>query len=106
MPLPHGLYEALLDESLRDVLQKHPELRSVFGKLDPEEESSRYASFVAKVLEQALRVEAEPGARLRLCNELIACIAGRPADGVLAARRLVEVPKSVLLEVTPRAYAE
>lgn len=69
MPLPHGLYEALLDESLRDVLQKHPELRSVFGKLDPEEESSRYASFVAKVLEQALRIEAEPGARLRLCNE-------------------------------------
>ena len=27
MSLPHGVYEALLDESLQDVLQKHPELR-------------------------------------------------------------------------------
>ena len=35
--LPQGIYEALLDEELNSILQRHPELRSVFGKLDPEE---------------------------------------------------------------------
>ena len=43
-----GLYEALLDEHLRDVLKRHPELRTVLAKIDPEEQPSRYASFVAE----------------------------------------------------------
>jgi hypothetical protein len=78
MPLPHGVYEALLDENLRGVLQEHPELRSIFGKLDPEEEPSRYAMFVAKVFEHALRLETDPLVRLRLCNEVIERITGTP----------------------------
>jgi hypothetical protein len=45
--LPQGIYEALLDEELNSILQRHPELRSVFGKLDPEEEPARYAAFLA-----------------------------------------------------------
>ena len=36
--LPQGIYEALLDEELNSILRQHPELRSVFGKLDLEEE--------------------------------------------------------------------
>ncbi|WP_298438700.1 hypothetical protein [Geobacter sp.] len=36
--LAPGLYEALLDESLRDALARRPELRRVFGKIDPEEQ--------------------------------------------------------------------
>jgi hypothetical protein len=43
--LPQGIYEALLDEELNSILQQHPELRSVFGKLDPEEEPTRYAAW-------------------------------------------------------------
>jgi len=35
--LPQGIYEVLLDEELSSILQRYPELRSVFGKLDPEE---------------------------------------------------------------------
>jgi len=45
--LSHGIYEALLDESLRETLARHPELRTVFGKIDPEEQPAKYASFVA-----------------------------------------------------------
>ena len=41
-PAP-GLYDALLDELLRDTLNRHPELRTVFGKIDQEELPSRYA---------------------------------------------------------------
>jgi len=32
--LPPGIYEALLSEELRGLLDDHPELRPVFGKID------------------------------------------------------------------------
>ena len=51
-PIAHGIYEALLDEYLRDLLAQYPELRTIFGKLDPEEQPARYATFVAKVIER------------------------------------------------------
>ena len=41
-PIAHGIYEALLDEQLRDVLKRHPELRTVMAKIDPEEQPPRY----------------------------------------------------------------
>lgn len=56
MSLNPGIYEALLDEGLKEVLARHAELRSVFGKLDPEEEPNRLAAFVSRVLEKALRL--------------------------------------------------
>jgi len=52
MELSEGIYDALLDDGLQGVLSRHPELRSVFGKLDPEEEPRRLAAFVGKVLLQ------------------------------------------------------
>jgi hypothetical protein len=36
-PLAHGIYEALIDEYLRDALVLRPELRTVLGKTDSEE---------------------------------------------------------------------
>jgi hypothetical protein len=36
-----GIYEELHHLHLQDLLDRHPELRSVFGKLDPEEEIGR-----------------------------------------------------------------
>jgi hypothetical protein len=45
---PFGIYEALLDGDLKSLLERHPELRSVFGKIAPEEEPSRYASFLTR----------------------------------------------------------
>gem|GEM_PF-4240219 len=32
--LAPGIYEALLDEYLRDTLARHPELRPFWGKID------------------------------------------------------------------------
>ena len=104
--LPQGIYEALLDEELNSILQQHPELRSVFGKLDPEEEPTRYAAFVARVVEKALRLEDDPLTRLRICNELIERIAGMPSAESLKNKRLVSRDKPVLLEITPPHYAE
>ena len=100
----HGIYEALIDEYLRDALDKHPELRTVFGKIDPEEQPARYAAFVAKVLEQALREEAEPDKRLLLCNKILGHIALEPGRSHLEKHRLVPEQKPILLEITPPHY--
>ncbi|MEO8428721.1 MAG: phospholipase D-like domain-containing protein, partial [Verrucomicrobiota bacterium] len=104
--LPQGIYESLFDEELSSILQQNPELRSVFGKLDPEEEPTRYAAFLARVVEKALRLENDPLNRFRICNELVEHIAGHPSTSSLSARRLVPKDKSVLLEITPPYYAE
>lgn len=104
MSLSPGIYEALLDEGLKGVLARHPELRSIFGKLDPEEEPARLAAFVSKVLEQALRFEADSATRFQVCNELLRQL-GQLADRrFLANRQLVSTENPVLLEITPASY--
>ena len=106
MSLPHGIYETLLDEELDSILQHHPELRSVFGKLDAEEEPARYAAFIARLVEKALRLEDDPETRLRLCNEIVERIAGNQATQFFQGNRLVKADKPVLLEITPPNYAQ
>jgi superfamily II DNA or RNA helicase len=103
--LPDGIYEALLDEELGSILQRHPELRSVFGKLDPEEEPVRYAAFLARLVEKALRLEDDPATRQRICNQIVEQLADNPSAGFLRNNRLLTANKPVLLEVTPPHYA-
>lgn len=102
--IAHGIYEALIDEYLRDALAQHPELRTVFGKIDAEEQPGLYASFVAKVLEQALREESDPEKRLALCNWIIGRVANEPGRGYLEKHRLVGQKNPILLEITPPNY--
>ena len=102
--LAFGIYEALLDELLQDALGQHPELRSVFGKIDQEDQPAIYASFVAKVIEQALREEKDPEKRLDICNRILGQVASEPGLSHLAKRRLVQEKKPILLEITPSNY--
>ena len=102
----HGLYEALIDEYLRDTLARNPELRPVFGKIDPEEQPARYASFVARVLEQALREESAPEKRVALCNHILEHVANGPGRGHLEKHRLIQDQKPLLLEITPPHYGK
>lgn len=102
--LPPGIYEALLSESIQDVLARQPELRTVFSKIDPEEQPSRYAAFTAKVLEQALREESDPEERLALCNQVLGYVCQDPRKGHLKKYYLVAEKKSILLEITPPHY--
>ena len=103
-PVTPGIYEALIDEYLRDALALQPELRTVFGKIDPEEQPAKYASFVAKVLEQALREESDSEKRLALCNLILGHVANEPGRGHLEKHRLVSHLKPILLEITPPNY--
>lgn len=100
----YGIYEALLDEYLREALASRPELRTVFGKIDPEEQPARYAAFVAKVLEQALREESDSEKRLALCNLILGQVAREPGRSHLEKHRLIQDPKPILLEITPPHY--
>jgi superfamily II DNA or RNA helicase/HKD family nuclease len=106
LSLSPGLYEALLSEQLRDVVERHPELRSIFGKLDDEEKPARYAAFISRVLEKALRAETDVAARLRLCNEIVTLIAGKGSTAHLADQRLIDCEKAVLRQVTPTYFGE
>jgi superfamily II DNA or RNA helicase/HKD family nuclease len=104
--LPYGLYDALLDEELHEELSRHPELRSVLGKIDAEEQPARYAAFLAKVVEQALREQPDPHVRFAIYNRLIEVISSESGAGHLAKRRLIQAQKQVLLEITPPGYGK
>jgi superfamily II DNA or RNA helicase/HKD family nuclease len=104
LPLTPGLYDVLLDRTLREILAANPELRAVLKKIDSAEQPVRYASFVAKLLEQALRCEADPEKRLALCNCIIEVLAANAGMDHLHRHKLVAAGKSLLLEVTPPHY--
>jgi len=104
--LPFGLYDALLDERLHDALQRTPDIRSVLSKIDIEEQPSRYAAFVAKIVENALRQEADPDEQLHLCNRLISILSEDGARTHLEKHRLVSAEKQILSEITPPHYAK
>lgn len=101
---PCGIYDALLDQSLRDILAQVPELRTVLGKIDIEEQPARYASFVAKIIERTLREVDTPEERLSLANRIIDLLARETGLAHLAHHRLVTTPKPLLLEITPPHY--
>ena len=102
--LPYGLYDRLLDEDLAETLKRYPELRSMLGKLDFEEQPHRYADFIGKVLEQALREEKNSDARLVLCNHLIEMMSNRFEKERFKGRRLKKAKQPLLLEITPPHY--
>ena len=98
--LPPGIYEALLSEDLRALLDAHPELRPVFGKIDDESSAHTYSQFVWQVLRAALPA-LKPDQRLGLVNRLITLISA--TDGLDYTRRqsLLSAPEPVLRELRP-----
>jgi hypothetical protein len=96
-----GIYEELRHLRLQELLDQHPELRSVFGKLDPEEEPARYTAFVSRVLEQALREERDPTVRLEIANRVIELISGFQDHEHLANRTLLPDSRPLLVEISP-----
>jgi superfamily II DNA or RNA helicase/HKD family nuclease len=104
--LAFGLYDALIDERLQSALRANPELRTVLSKVDPEEQPARYAAFVAKVIESALRHETKPSERLEICNRLIAILSEHKERIYLAKHKLISTERQILSEVTPPYYGK
>src|SRR5689334_9021352 len=99
MPLAAGIYDQLIDEEVRALLDRNPEVRSVIGKLEADEEPERFAWFVSRLLEKALRQQTDSTARLRLCNALIQQISDAPGLDFLGEKKLNEPDGRVLMEV-------
>ncbi len=99
-----GIYDALVSEDIRQILDIHPELRTVFAKIDSEEQPARYSAFVAKVLERALREETKVENRLELCNQIIGLLSNPQKKQHLSSNRLIESERSLLLEITPQNF--
>jgi len=100
----YGIYDALLDNHLLEMLERFPELRTVFGKLDAEEQPDRYADFVARVVRQVLKEETDPDNRRRICNAVLEQMYSG-TEHQATVRQLVAGKKSVLQEITPPDYA-
>jgi superfamily II DNA or RNA helicase len=98
-PLPPGLYEQLLDETLQQRIAAVPELRAILRQLDDEAAPHSYAQFVAQLLQQALR-QLRPDDRLPLLNRLIDLLAAQDGLDYLRRRRLLASDTPVLTEVT------
>lgn len=105
MPLPSGIYDRLVDRDLQNTLSQSPTLRAVFAKLDPEEEPARYAAFLARVLEAALRQIDDTSARLVICNQVIAYVAAQ-SGSFLANATLIDRKDPILTEITPAHFAQ
>lgn len=99
MTLPVGIYDQLIDRQLGDLLASHPELRSILTKLDPEEAPSRYASFLSKVLQTALRCQSSPDEQLALCNAVLEKIGSALPE--LQPLAIPSREKILLTEITP-----
>jgi len=102
--LPQGIYEALLDEDLNSILQRHPELRSVLEN-STQRRAGPLRRLSCKALGKALQLEDDPATRLRLCNQIIERIAGNPTTEFLKAAAY-RGGQSLLLEITPPNYAQ
>jgi hypothetical protein len=100
----HGIYDTLLDQSLYEILAQNPEMRTVLGKIDIEEQPARYATFVARIIEQILLGETDPERRVALCNRIIDFLSGNPDMEYIKQHKLVGARKSLLLEITPPHY--
>lgn len=102
MALPEGLYDQPLDRKTRAILEAHPELRAVIKKIDADESPSRFAGFLARVIEAALRLEESKEKRRVLANHLLSEICKDERAAHLASKELVEQDsKDLLTEITP-----
>jgi hypothetical protein len=66
-----GIYERVQSGLFEKFLCEHSELRAVFEKIDPEEEPAKYAAFVSRIVEAALRQKTTTAERLAICNNLL-----------------------------------
>jgi len=69
-PLPEGLYEALVTDSLRDQLATHPDLKPEFHALDPADSPDVLARHVNEVVRTRL-ANAKPADRVAIVNDLL-----------------------------------
>ncbi len=97
--LPVGIYERLLDEELRDLLNANPDIRPVLHAIDDEAAIHTYAQFVGRLVQQALRVSKQEK-RLALVNRLIGLLSATDGLEFFERKRLLSEDKNLLTEIS------
>lgn len=96
-----GIYERIQSGRLESFLNSHPELRSVFAKIDPEEEPAKYTAFVSRFVEAALRQKNTTAERLTLCNDLLEKVFSHEEMRHAGGDLLPSQEPKLLTEITP-----
>lgn len=97
-PLPSGIYERLLDEELRELLDGNPELKALLRSVDDEESPHAYSKFVAQLLAKALPI-LQRDERATTVNRIIELLSATDGLEFLLRRRLLADRPEMLLEI-------
>lgn len=96
--LPVGVYEKLLDEELKELLDRNPDLKPVLRKIDDEESPQFYAQFVGNLLSKALQI-AKKDKQTQIVNRLIELLSETDGLDYVRRHRLLRDDKNLLTEV-------
>ncbi|MBN2808622.1 MAG: DUF3427 domain-containing protein [Deltaproteobacteria bacterium] len=96
--LPIGIYEKVLDEALKGLLDAQPDLKVVLRKLDDELAPHMYAQFVGKLLEKSLHI-AKNEQRVPLINRVLELLAATDGLDYIDRHKLLSDEKNLLIEV-------
>lgn len=97
-----GIYEQVLDEELKELLDANPDLKPVLRKIDDELAPHMYAQFVEKLLAQALHITKKE-LRVSLINRLLELLSDTDGLNYLQRRRLLYDEKNLLMEIRKSA---
>ena len=93
-----GIYEQILDEQLKDLLDANPDLKPVLRKIDDELAPHIYLQFVGKLLTQALQITKKE-LRISLINRMLELLGETDGLDYLQRCRLLSDEKNLLTEV-------
>lgn len=93
-----GVYERVLDQELRDLLDANPELKPVLRAIDDEALPHTYAQFVGQLVQQALRISKNEH-RMDLVNNLIELLSATDGLEFLRRKLLLSEDKNLLIEI-------
>jgi len=93
-----GIYEQILDEQLKDLLDANPDLKPVLRKIDDELAPHIYSQFVGKLLTQALQITKKE-LRISLINRMLELLGETDGLDYLQRCRLLSDEKNLLTEV-------
>jgi superfamily II DNA or RNA helicase/HKD family nuclease len=93
-----GVYEQVLDEELKELLDSHPELKPILRKIDDEDAPHVYAQFVGRVLSRALHV-AKKDQRVDIINRLLGLLSETDGLDYVQRYRVLADDKNLLTQV-------
>ncbi|WP_419176894.1 DUF3427 domain-containing protein [Desulfosediminicola sp.] len=96
--LPVGIYEKLLDEELKELLDRNPDLKPVLRKIDDEESPQIYAQFLGNLVGKALQVT-KKDKRTEIVNRLIELLSETDGLDYILRHTLLRDDKNLLTEV-------